>query len=159
MPRISGISARSSLLAKIEFMEAVVAGTETVPEHPKISKVGDVRDWADASRNFHPWVSHSVLAPNGLFPDLRRRLDEILPLFSRLQTAGSASPSASRRGRAISHKVIRQERDRLAAQVEELLASLHTLERKLRIAEKREARMKSSFVAKIDSLTKLLYAE
>jgi hypothetical protein len=98
----------------------------TIPDWlPRLRNITDVQRWTDKERELKAWSSPNVTSPAGTNSDIRARLNEILPKFLALvdgTRAGKTTEKRPRRGKPISIRQTENERDRLAAQNEELLA-------------------------------------
>lgn len=109
-------------------MEGWVREGKIPLDAPRLRTVRDFQLWTDDQRGVGAWSSFSVAAPRGQNPDLRARLDVVLPLYLSLSEPSKPGTSKLRRGRAISARLVTAERDRLAHQTAELLVRIHALE-------------------------------
>ena len=89
----------------------------------------EVAEWVSAEHGLTSWRKPNILSPTGPYPDLRRRLDEVIgTLLAREAVRGKV------RDTALQVRALIRERDELAAQVLGLLDTIATMNRDARIA-------------------------
>lgn len=124
--------ARGAFEAKVLLLEQWVVAGHVPANTPIFRTVKDVRDWVDPARGLRSWTSHSVVAPNGLNPDLRIRLDLVLPRLVGLQGGSRRQKGVTTSVRKnAAEKEIAEERRVLAAQNDRLICANAKLERQL----------------------------
>lgn len=147
--------ARQSLERKLRLMERWITEGAVPANAPILRGEKDIREWQDPEHGITSWVSFSILAPNGPNADLRRRLDEVLPDYRHIRE-GARQPKQPPRGRSITERQVRRERDRLVIQNEELLAEIRSLKQELAIAREDIALLKeekSDLTARLRSVS------
>ena len=118
--------ARRSLRLKVEALEQALRTGAVTSEIPLITKIEDIQRWH--SPPMISWKSFSVAAPGGSNPDLRKRLDNVLSSFIRLQSGKKKRGPQPPRGMSVSDWLVREERDALLRQNAQLIARVQELE-------------------------------
>jgi hypothetical protein len=119
--------ARQAFEAKVSLLENW-AREERVPDDlPRLKTIDEIRLWTDTTRDLKSWTSFSVAAPGGDNPDLRARLDVVLPLISRIRDGVRGKNLKPRRGKPISQIQHERENAILAKQNQELITEVDSL--------------------------------